>query len=113
MGQSILYDPTRKAIAYQTEIYTPLTTLTKVKEKNYKDFEYKYKTDSKDDYIRYRGRRNQLEVKQLKPGLVRAYNHRKKMPPIGMVLASKESRVKIDLHQHSRLMIQRTFQQKM
>ena len=89
LGQSILYDPTRKAIAYQTEIYTPLTTLTKVKEKNYKDFEYKYKTDSKDDYIRYRGRRNQLEVKQLKPGLVRVYNHRKKMSPIGMVLASK------------------------
>lgn len=89
LGQSILYDPERKAIAYQTEIYTPITTLTKVKEKNYKDFEYKYKTDSKDDFIRYRGRQNQLEVKQLKPGLVRVFNHRKKLPPVGMVLASK------------------------
>lgn len=89
LGQSILYDPERKAIAYQTEIYTPITTLTKVKEKNYKDLEYKYKTDSKDDFIRYRGRQNQLEVKQLKPGLVRVFNHRKKLPPVGMVLASK------------------------
>lgn len=89
LGQSILYDPQRKAIAYQTELFTPITTLTKVKEKNYNDFGYKYKTDLKDEYIRYRGKQDQLEVEQLKPGLVRVYNHRKKLPPIGMILASK------------------------
>lgn len=89
LGQSILYDPQRKAIAYQTERYTPITTLTKVKDKNYTDFTYKYKTDLKDDYIRIRGKRDLLKVEQIKPGLVRVYNHKKKLPPVGMILASK------------------------
>ncbi len=90
LGQSILYDPEHKGIAYQTEHYTSLTTLANAEVSTKKDlFDYIYKKDKNDDYIRDRGRQNQLCVEELQPGLVRVYNHRKKLPPVGMVLVSK------------------------
>ena len=89
LGQSILYDPQRKAIAYQTEIYTPITTLTQVKANKRKTFNYRYKTDPKDPYIRNQGKYRGLRMKELEPGLVRIYGHRKKLPPVGMILVGK------------------------
>ncbi|MFR9524085.1 MAG: right-handed parallel beta-helix repeat-containing protein [Rikenellaceae bacterium] len=90
LGQSILFDPQTMATAYQTENYTPLTTLNKVKvSRGVNDFTYKYKTDKNDDYIRNQGRQAALRVEEIKPGLVRIFNHRKQIPQVGMVLVSK------------------------
>lgn len=90
LGQSIMYDPATSAIAYQTEHYTPISTIGYgVKGVGQKSFDYKYKTDMADVYIRNRGAYSPLRTEQLKPGLVRVYGHRKKLPLPGMVLASK------------------------
>lgn len=90
LGQSILYDPNMEAIAFNTETYTPITTIGKVKERfQNKPFEYKYKTDLKDSYIFDYGRQCPVQVKQIKPGIVRVYNHKKALPPVGLILASK------------------------
>ncbi len=90
LGQSIMYDPATSAIAYQTEHYTPISTIGfGVKGVGQKSIDYKYKTDMADVYIRNRGSYSPLKTEQLKPGLVRVYGHRKKLPIPGMVLASK------------------------
>ena len=90
LGQSILYDPERKAIAYNTDRYTPITTL-KYRPIRFgvKDFEYKYKVDERADFFRQRGKENQLYAEQISPGVVRISGHRKDMPPVGMVLTCK------------------------
>lgn len=90
LGQSIMYDPKTSAIAYQTEHYTPISTVgfgTKGVGQN--SFEYKYKTDRADAYIRDRGAYSPLKVVELEPGLVRVYGHRQKLPLVGMIMASK------------------------
>ncbi len=90
LGQSILYNPETMATAYQTENYTPLSTMTRTKvSRGLSDFEYKYKTDKNDDYIRNQGRQASLRAEEIKPGLVRIHNHRKLLPPVGMILVSK------------------------
>lgn len=90
LGQSILFDPATMATAYETELYTPLTTVTRTKvSRGISDFEYKYKMDGADMEVRNQGFQNQLRVEELKPGLVRIYNHRKRLPEVGMILVSK------------------------
>lgn len=90
LGQSIFYDYDRRAIAFQTESYSPITTRSKVTTKfNVDKLNYKYKVDEYDDYIRLFGSQNVNKVEELSPGLVRVYNHEKLLPRIGWVLASK------------------------
>lgn len=90
IGQSILYDPKRKAIAYDTESYTPLTAFRKTKVRhNIDKIQYKYKTDPNAPPIKYEGREDKLRAEHIEPGLVRIYNHTKKIPPIGMILVGK------------------------
>ncbi len=91
LGQSILFDPNTMATAYQTENYTPLTTLSKssVISRGVNDLTYKYKTDRNDDYIRRQGVTAALSVKEIEKGLVRIFNHRKQLPPVGMIVVSK------------------------
>ncbi|WP_298493989.1 right-handed parallel beta-helix repeat-containing protein [uncultured Algibacter sp.] len=90
IGQSILYDPQRKAIAYHTEAYTGISTKTKNKTQNNIDkIEYKYSYDKRAPEYKDIGTENRLRVEELKPGLLRVYNHKKQMPPIGMILTMK------------------------
>ncbi|MGY6650289.1 alpha-1,3-galactosidase-related protein [Wenyingzhuangia sp. IMCC45574] len=90
LGQTIMYDPQRKAIMFDTESYTGLTLSKKTKvSRNVKDIKYKYEYDKRSKFFGPLGRENQMYVKELKPGLVRVFNHKKKLPPIGMVLTSK------------------------
>ncbi|WP_243739348.1 right-handed parallel beta-helix repeat-containing protein [Flavicella sediminum] len=90
LGQTILYDPIRKAIAFDTESYTNISNGKKnAVQNNIKSIYYKYKIDHRSKSQKVLGVQNTLKVEQLKPGLVRFYGHRKKMPPLGMVLTSK------------------------
>ncbi|WP_245800126.1 right-handed parallel beta-helix repeat-containing protein [Zobellia uliginosa] len=90
LGQAILYDPERRAIAYNTEDYTPLTIYNNLPNKNTKTaVAYKYKVDSHDPVQNRIAREYALRVEELEPGLVRVYNHRKKIPPVGKVLVCK------------------------
>ena len=90
LGQTILYDPIRKAIAFNTEKYTPLTQTAKTAVGySLNTITYPYKHDfSADKNIPF-GTENRITVKQLEPGLVKIYGHIKPLPPIGTILVSK------------------------
>lgn len=90
IGQSICYDPQRSAIAYNTEEYTNLTTVKKNSVSRYMDnIKYKYEYDYRAPEYKNIGREAKLKVKELKPGVVRVYNHTKKLPEIGWVVTMK------------------------
>ncbi len=92
LGQAILYDVDRKAIAYDTESYTPLTLYNNLasREKSLKQVSnYKYKLDPIAPSQRIIGREHRLRAKEVEPGVVRIFNHGKKMPPVGKVLVCK------------------------
>ncbi|WP_246147109.1 right-handed parallel beta-helix repeat-containing protein [Seonamhaeicola marinus] len=90
VGQTILYDPERSAIAYNTDAYTSISTRRKASVRNNVDaISYKYINDKRAPEYKYLGNEGKLTVEQLKPGVVRVHGHNKKMPPIGTILTMK------------------------
>jgi hypothetical protein len=91
LGQTILYDPERKAIAFQTEAYTPLSSWKSSTARfNKNRIQYKYGIDYRAPEYRFIGTEYKLFVEELEPGLVRIHNHsRKKLPRVGTILSSK------------------------
>lgn len=90
MGQTILYDPERSAIAFNTETYTSITTKGKSGvANNIENITYKYIHDQRAPEYKNIGSESRIRVEQLKSGLVRVHGHKKKMPPVGMVLVMK------------------------
>ncbi|MRI00105.1 right-handed parallel beta-helix repeat-containing protein [Kriegella sp. EG-1] len=90
VGQTILFDPERKAIMFNTEAYTNITTLSKTALQNNVDkIDYKYKTDPRSKLHKSWGFENKAWAEQIEPGLVRIHGHTKKLPPVGMILSSK------------------------
>lgn len=90
IGQSILFDPITKEVSYDTESYTPLTTRTKTKiQNNVKDIQYKYAVDPRSPENSKVGMEDKLVVEQVEPGLVRVYNHSKKLPEVGKIMTMK------------------------
>lgn len=87
MGQTMFFDAERKAPYYKTELYGVATT--KPIKPTYPPFEYKYKQDKNDAFMKEFGKEPQLVVKQIEPGVVRIYGHKKLLPEIGMVLTMK------------------------
>lgn len=90
IGQAILYDPDRKAIAYGTELHTPLTSFAR-KTVSYKldKINYKYLMDEIAPPLRFQGVEAKLHVEEIRPGTVRIYNHSKKLPPVGKIMVCK------------------------
>jgi len=92
LGQTILYDPAREAITFDTESYTNLTVVKGIKTKrNIDKVKYKYEVDKRAVEYKNLGRENKLVCKEIKPGVVRVFNHTKKLPQVGMVLTAKGS----------------------
>ena len=90
LGQSILFDPARNAIAFNTEVYTPISaTRNSSVQHNLDKIKYKYKTDPRSKVEKVRGKEDNLRVEEVKPGTVRIFNHKQKLPPVGMVLVCK------------------------
>ncbi|WP_276168175.1 right-handed parallel beta-helix repeat-containing protein [Zobellia alginiliquefaciens] len=90
LGQSILYDPARMAIAFDTEAYTPIVASRNSKvQHNLDKINYKYKVDPRSKVEKVRGKEDNLRAEELKPGTVRIFNHKKKLPPVGMILVCK------------------------
>ncbi len=90
VGQTILFDPERKAIMFNTEAYTNLTTVTKSAiQHNVNQIDYKYKTDPRSKLHKSWGIENKIWAEQIEPGVVRIHGHKKMMPPVGMILTSK------------------------
>ncbi|MBO0590125.1 right-handed parallel beta-helix repeat-containing protein [Cellulophaga sp. E16_2] len=90
IGQSILFDPKRKAISFDTEAYTGITTKSKSEATfNIDTINYKYEYDKRDVDNKDIGVENRVTVKEIKPGLLRVFGHTKKMPPVGHILSMK------------------------
>ena len=90
IGQSILYDPKRRAITFDTESYTPLTTNSRnAVTHGVEQIKYPYAKDFKNQKTLATGTENRLRVIQFEPGLVRIFNHIKKLPPVGNILVCK------------------------
>ena len=90
IGQSILYDPNRKAISFDTDSYTGITTKKKTKTKSgLNNINYKYEYDRRDVGFKDIGVEERIRVEELKPGLLRVHGHGKKMPPVGHILTMK------------------------
>ncbi|NMH86867.1 right-handed parallel beta-helix repeat-containing protein [Flavivirga algicola] len=90
LGQSILYDPNRSAIAFNTETYTGITVKKRTTTYNgIENIKYKYINDERAPEYKDIGLEARIHVEQLKPGLVRIHNHKKKLPPVGMILTMK------------------------
>ncbi len=86
LGQTILYDPVRKAIAFNTEAYADIANGKKSAVKN----KYIYKTDKRFKIQKIIGFENTLRIEQLKLGLIQFHGYtKKKLPTIGMVLTNK------------------------
>ena len=90
LGQTILYDPNRKAIAFETENFTPLSIYSKTKYKPVaKKINYKYKVDKRAPGYRDIGREKRIVCEEIEPGIVRIHHHKKRLPPVGMMLVAK------------------------
>ncbi len=90
IGQSILYDPEREAIAYETENFTPISIFTNTKYKGIaKSLKYKYKIDKREPGYRDIGREIRIICEEISPGIVRIHHHKKRLPPVGMILVCK------------------------
>ncbi|MFR9611692.1 MAG: right-handed parallel beta-helix repeat-containing protein [Rikenellaceae bacterium] len=87
MGQTMFFDAERKAPAYKTENYGVMTSKRIMP--NYPQFEYKYKQDKNDAYIKELGKDSQVVAEEISKGVVRIYNHKKELPPKGLVLVMK------------------------
>lgn len=90
VGQTILFDPKRKAVMFDTEAFTNITTLAKTaQQNNVNKIVYKYKTDPRSKLHKSWGVENKTWAEQIEPGTVRIHGHTKKLPPVGMILTSK------------------------
>ncbi|WP_281614884.1 right-handed parallel beta-helix repeat-containing protein [Flammeovirga sp. SubArs3] len=90
LGQTIIYDKQRRAIAYNDKKFSPIATSQKSTVQHGIDqVKYKYKVDKSDLTLRKVGTESRLNLKQVAPGVVRFYNHKKQLPPIGTILSTK------------------------
>ncbi|WP_082796088.1 right-handed parallel beta-helix repeat-containing protein [Flammeovirga sp. SJP92] len=90
LGQTILYDKKRHAVSYNNKKTSPISTSQKSTTQHGVDqVKYKYKVDKSDLTLRKVGVESRLKVKEIEPGIVRFYNHKKGLPPIGDILSTK------------------------
>ncbi|ANQ47442.1 right-handed parallel beta-helix repeat-containing protein [Flammeovirga sp. MY04] len=90
LGESILYDKERYAVAYNTEAYTPITLWDySAVTRNRDQVKYKYEVDSRAPEQSRIGRQFRIRAEEIKPGIVRIYNHGKKLPEVGKILIAK------------------------
>ncbi len=87
MGQTMFFDSERRAPAYKTELCAVVTS--KRIKGSYAPFEYKYKQDKNDAYIKEFGKASQVTAKEISKGIVRISGQKKDMPELGMTLVMK------------------------
>ena len=90
IGQTILYNPERRAIMFNTEKYTGISRLRPITTTfNLDKIQYKYKIDRRAPEQRQIREARGIKVKALEPGIVRVFGHKKRIPPVGMILTMK------------------------
>lgn len=90
IGQTIIYNPEKVAVSFAAERYTPITCKRRLgKDACPAKFEYPYKYNADDRYIRRRGWEYMAKATELEKGLVRIEGHKKQLLPVGHVLTMK------------------------
>ncbi|NJB85416.1 hypothetical protein GGR26_001161 [Lewinella marina] len=88
LGQTILFDPETRGVAYNTEAYTPLTTAKRLNGRGLPDAR-KYPLDALPGELLVRGTERRLRAEELSPGLIRIHGHNKLLPEPGLILTAK------------------------
>lgn len=89
LDHAILYDPERKAIAYNTTAYTPLKTHKIVEVRNKEQLQFPNYVDFRHPSYESQNQENILNAEELKPGLIRIYGSKRPLPPVGKVIIFK------------------------
>lgn len=90
LAHAILFDPKRKAVAYQTSKYTPLKITNPIKIRNKDKFDFNNYIDFRIPEYEKQNQEYAIKAKEIAPGLIRIYSNNKKLlPPVGMVLVCK------------------------
>jgi hypothetical protein len=89
LNHAILFDPKRKAVAYNTLKYTPLNMVKNIKIQNKDKFDFPNYIDFRIPEYEQQNRESSIKALQIEPGLVRIFGNSKSLPPIGMVLVCK------------------------
>ncbi|WP_346237709.1 right-handed parallel beta-helix repeat-containing protein [Niabella insulamsoli] len=89
LDRSILFDPKRKAVAYNTNLYTPLEYQKEKKIQFPEKLNLPYADDFYSLYDNFSVKVQNLKFTELKKGLVRVSGPLKHVPPVGMVLVCK------------------------
>lgn len=86
MEHSILYDPIRKSVTYNTNKYTPIKITKPVEIRNKNIFDFPNYIDFRRPEYEAQNQEYALKTKEIERGLVRIYGSKKPLPPIGMVM---------------------------
>ena len=77
LDHAILYDPKRKAIAYNTTKYTPLKITDNIEIRNKDNFDFPNYVDFRSPEYDAQDQEYIINAKEIKPGLVRIYGSKK------------------------------------
>lgn len=89
LNQAILYDPKRKAVAYNTSKYTELNMNSHIEIRNKDKFDYHNYIDFRIPEYQTQEQEYSIKAVELEHGLVRISGLKKMPPPVGMILVSK------------------------
>ncbi len=89
LNHAILFDPKRKAVAYNTAKYTPLNMIEHIEVRNKNKFDFPNYIDFRIPEYEMQDQEYSIKAEEIEPGLVRISGNRKSTPPVGMVLVCK------------------------
>lgn len=89
LAHAILYDPKRKAVAYNTNKYTPLQMTKNIEIRNKDKFDFVNYIDFRISEYELQNQEYSIKAEEIAPELVRIYGNKKPLPPLGMVLVCK------------------------
>ncbi len=89
LAHAILFDPKRKAVAYQTSKYTPLKITNNIEIRNKDKFDFNNYIDFRSPNYEAQDQEYSIKAEEIEHGLVRIYGSKKLLPPVGMVLVCK------------------------
>lgn len=88
LGRAILFDPERKAVAYNTRKYTPLDVVNTKTIRNKAALDFQNFVDVQSPSFVYQDAEWALKAEEIAPGIVRIATT-KELPPVGLVLVCK------------------------
>ena len=89
LNHAILFDPKRKAVAYNTSKYTPINMINHTEVINKDKFDFPNYVDFRIPEYEKQNQEYSIKAKEIDPGLIRIFDLKKPLPPVGMILVCK------------------------